>query len=148
MSDVLQVGGLEAKLTVDTTQFARSMQASGDRMQGLYTQVNAMPPALQKLEAQQQKVTRQMEEQRRKVLQMDAALDGAKSEYAALQQAVGRYSDEDMDAHFSKETAEIRKAEKQLAAYVNQMKALEQQRQQTVEKLNASAAKQTAAEPI
>ena len=45
MSDVLEVGGIEAKLTVDTTQFESGMERSGEQMKGLYTRINTLPPA-------------------------------------------------------------------------------------------------------
>ena len=98
MSDVLEVGGIEAKLTVDTTQFESGMERSGEQMKGLYTRINTLPPAIQKFQQREEEFTRKIEEQRKKIAEMGAALEDAQMQYAALQRAVDRYSDEDMAA--------------------------------------------------
>lgn len=139
MSDVLEVGGIEAKLTVDTTQFESGMERSGEQMKGLYTRINTLPPAIQKLQQREEEFTRKMEEQRKKIAEMGAALEDAQMQYAALQRAVDRYSDEDMAAHFAKENEELEKADAQLDEYRRKLEQVDAQKQEAMEKYNASA---------
>ena len=141
MSDVLEVGGIEAKLTVDTTQFESGMERSGEQMKGLYTRINTLPPAIQKLQQREEEFTRKIEEQRKKIAEMGAALEDAQMQYAALQRAVDRYSDEDMAAHFAKENEELEKADAQLDEYRRKLEQVDAQKQEAMEKYNASAAK-------
>lgn len=141
MSDVLEVGGIEAKLTVDTTQFESGMERSGEQMKGLYTRINTLPPTIQKLQQREEEFTRKIEEQRKKIAEMDAALEDAQMQYAALQRAVDRYSDEDMAAHFAKENEELEKADAQLDEYRRKLEQVDAQKQEAMEKYNASAAK-------
>ena len=144
MGDTLQVGGIEAKLTLDTQEFACSVQDSEGKFRGLYTQVNTMPPALQKLEAQQAKVTRQLEEQKKKVGELYAALDTAAADYVALEKAMGRVGDVNLEKTFAAECAAIDREEKKLSELKAQLQQVENQRAQTIEKLNADATKQGA----
>lgn len=141
MSDVLEVGGIEAKLTVDTTQFESGMERSGEQMKGLYTRINTLPPAIQKFQQREEEFTRKIEEQRKKIAEMGAALEDAQMQYAALQRAVDRYSDEDMAAHFAKENEELEKADAQLDEYRRKLEQVDAQKQEAMEKYNASAAK-------
>lgn len=143
MSDVLEVGGIEAKLTVDTTQFESGMERSGEQMKGLYTRINTLPPAIQKFQQREEEFTRKIEEQRKKIAEMGAALEDAQMQYAALQRAVDRYSDEDMAAHFAKENEELEKADAQLDEYRRKLEQVDAQKQEAMEKYNASAAKST-----
>lgn len=137
MSDVL-VGGIEAKLTVDTTQFESGMERSGEQMKGLYTRINTLPPAIQKLQQQEEKLSRAMEEQIRKVAEMDAALTAAADQYSALEKAMGRTGDIDLDKVFARETAELKKADAQLDEYRRKLEQVDAQKQEAMEKYNAS----------
>lgn len=138
MADKFQIGGIEAKLTVDMQEFNQSTLQAENRMRGLYTQVNTMPPAIQKLQQQEEKLTRQMEEQRKKVAQLYANLDEAATSYAELEKAMGRVGDVDLSKKFAKESAEIDKAEAQMAEYAQKLQLVEKQKQQAAEKMNAS----------
>lgn len=140
MSDVL-VGGIEAKLTVDTTQFESGMERSGEQMKGLYTRINTLPPAIQKLQQREEEFTRKMEEQRKKIAEMDAALTAAADQYSALEKAMGRTGDIDLDKVFARETAELKKADAQLDEYRRKLEQVDAQKQEAMEKYNASAAK-------
>ena len=53
MADKFQIGGIEAKLTVDMQEFNQSTLQAENRMRGLYTQVNTMPPPKQKHQQQE-----------------------------------------------------------------------------------------------
>lgn len=141
MSDVLEVGGIEAKLTVDTTQFESGMERSGEQMKGLYTRINTLPPAIQKLQQREEEFTRKMEEQRKKIAEMDAALTAAADQYSALEKAMGRTGDIDLDKVFARETAELKKADAQLDEYRRKLEQVDAQKQEAMEKYNASAAK-------
>lgn len=140
MSDVYQVGGIEAKLTLDTQEFSRSIQDSQGKLTGLYTQINTLPPAVQKLEQQEKKLTQQMEEQRQKLAQMYANLDSAADQYLSLEKAMGRVGNIDLSKQFSKESAAIDQAEAKLQEYNSKLKQVEQQKQQAIEKMNAGGA--------
>lgn len=141
MSDVLEVGGIEAKLTVDTTQFESGMERSGEQMKGLYTRINTLPPAIQKLQQREEEFTRKMEEQRKKIAEMDAALTAAADQYSALEKAMGRTGDIDLDKVFARETAELKKADAQLDEYRRKLEQVDAQKQEAMEKYNASATK-------
>lgn len=138
MADKFQIGGIEAKLTVDMQEFNQSTLQAENRMRGLYTQINTMPPAIQKLQQQEEKLTRQMEEQRKKVAQLYANLDEAADSYADMEKAMGRIGDVDLSKKFAKESAEIDKAEAQMAEYAQKLQLVEKQKQQAAEKMNAS----------
>lgn len=141
MSDVLEVSGIEAKLTVDTTQFESGMERSGEQMKGLYTRINTLPPAIQKLQQREEEFTRKMEEQRKKIAEMDAALTAAADQYSALEKAMGRTGDIDLDKVFARETAELKKADAQLDEYRRKLEQVDAQKQEAMEKYNASATK-------
>ena len=140
MSDVL-VGGIEAKLTVDTTQFESGMERSGEQMKGLYTRINTLPPAIQKLQLQEEKLSRAMEEQIRKVAEMEDELVKAERRYTSWE-AIRRESD---NQKFAKALEQDRKALAQagekITEYQYKLEQLDAQKQEAMEKYNASAAK-------
>lgn len=141
MSDVLEVGGIEAKLTVDTTQFESGMERSGEQMKGLYTRINTLPPAIQKLQLQEEKLSRAMEEQIRKVAEMEDELVKAERRYTSWE-AIRRESD---NQKFAKALEQDRKALAQagekITQYQYKLEQLDAQKQEAMEKYNASAAK-------
>ena len=141
MSDVLEVGGIEAKLTVDTTQFESGMERSGEQMKGLYTRINTLPPAIQKLQLQEEKLSRAMEEQIRKVAEMEDELVKAERRYTSWE-AIRRESD---NQKFAKALEQDRKALAQagekITEYQYKLEQLDAQKQEAMEKYNASAAK-------
>lgn len=136
MSDTLEVGGIEAKLTVDSSQFDEGMDESKEKLNGFLTSVNTLPPNIQKLILKEQELTRQLQEQRQKIAEMDAALDAAKETYADMQLAVNRYSDADMVSHFEKEDEAIQKEEDSLSSLAQKIKFVEQQRAEAQAKIN------------
>lgn len=141
MSDVLEVGGIEAKLTVDTTQFESGMERSGEQMKGLYTRINTLPPAIQKLQLQEEKLSRAMEEQIRKVAEMEDELVKAERRYTSWE-AIRRESD---NQKFAKALEQDRKALAQagekITQYQYKLEQLDAQKQEAMEKYNASATK-------
>ncbi len=138
MGDNFQIGGIEAKLTVDTLSFKQDIDESGKKLEKLYTQVNTLPPAIQKFQQQEERLTRQLEEQRQKIGQLYVNLDEAAASYAEMEKAMGRVGDVDLTKQFSKETAEIDKAEEKMQEYIQKLKLVEQQKQAAIEKMNAS----------
>ena len=134
--NVYDAGGIEARLTADTSDFDRSMDASEQRVTKLGDTVGTVPANIQKLIIKEQELSRQMQEQRQKIAEMDAALDAAKATYADMQIAVGRYSDADMAQQFAKEDAAIKKEEAALEALAQKLRVVNQQQDEAVAKLN------------
>lgn len=139
MPDALDIGGIQAKLIVDSSQFNEGIDQSEDKLKGLLTSVNTLPPNIQKLIQKEADLTKKIQEQREKITGMDAALDEVKATYAQLQQAVGSYSDADMASHFAKEDAAIQKEEEALDGLAQKLKLVEQQRAEAQAKLSQSA---------
>lgn len=139
MPDALDIGGIQAKLIVDSSQFNEGIDQSEDKLKGLLTSMNTLPPNIQKLIQKEADLTKKIQEQREKITGMDAALDEVKATYAQLQQAVGSYSDADMASHFAKEDAAIQKEEEALDGLAQKLKLVEQQRAEAQAKLNQSA---------
>lgn len=136
MSDVYEVGGIEAKMVVDADQFDESIDHSEKKVKGLHTSIETLPPSIQKLVLKEQELTKKIEEQRQKIIGQDAALDALKESYAQAQQAVGAYSDEDMASHFAKEDAAIRKEDEALTGLAANLKMVQQQQAQAAAKIN------------
>lgn len=134
--NVYDAGGIEARLTADTSDFDRSMDASEQRVTKLGDTVGTVPANIQKLIIKEQELSRQMQEQRQKIAEMDAALDAAKATYADMQIAVGRYSDADMAQQFAKEDTAIKKEEAALEALAQKLRVVNQQQDEAVAKLN------------
>lgn len=134
--NVYDAGGIEARLTADTSDFDRSMDASEQRVTKLGDTMGAVPANIQKLIIKEQELSRQMQAQRQKIAEMDAALDAAKATYADMQIAVGRYSDADMAQQFAKEDAAIKKEEVALEALAQKLRVVNQQQDEAVAKLN------------
>ena len=128
MSDVYEVGGIEAKMVVDADQFDESIDHSEKKVKGLHTSIETLPPSIQKLVLKEQELTKKLKEQQQRIIGQDAALDALKESYAQAQRAVGAYSDEDMASHFAKEDAAIEKEEEALSGLAAQFKLLGQQR--------------------
>lgn len=139
MSDVYEVGGVEAKLTVDSSQFDHGMDQSGEKLEGFRASVSTLPANIQKLIQKEKELARQMQDQRQKIAQMDAALDEAKEMYAELQRAAGSYSDEDMASHFAKEDAAIQKEEEALSSLAKKLQLVEQQHNEAQASFNKKA---------
>lgn len=140
MSDVYEVGGIEAKMVVDADQFDESIDHSEKKVKGLHTSIETLPPSIQKLVLKEQELTKKLKEQQQRIIGQDAALDALKESYAQAQRAVGAYSDEDMASHFAKEDAAIEKEEEALSGLAAQFKLLGQQRAEAVAKLNQKIA--------
>ncbi len=134
--NVYDAGGIEARLTADTSDFDRSMDASEQRVTKLGDTMGAVPANIQKLIIKEQELSRQMQAQRQKIAEMDAALDAAKATYADMQIAVGRYSDADMAQQFAKEDAAIKKEEVALEALAQKLRVVNQQQDEAVAKIN------------
>lgn len=143
MGDVYQVGGIEAKLTVDTTAFEQGMARSGKQMEGLYARVQTMPPALQRLVDRENELTRKINEQKQKVAELDGALSASADQYAALEKAMGRVGDVNLEETFSKQVAAITKEEGKLDSLQAKLKQVEAQQQEFAEKINATSTKTT-----
>lgn len=143
MGDVYQVGGIEAKLTVDTTAFEQGMARSGKQMEGLYARVQTMPPALQRLVDRENELTRKITEQKQKVAELDAALSAAADQHMALEKAMGRVGDVNLEETFSKQVAAITKEEGKLNSLQAKLKQVEAQQQEFAEKINATSTKTT-----
>ena len=125
MGDVYQVGGIEAKLTVDTTAFEQGMARSGKQMEGLYARVQTMPPALQRLVDRENELTRKINEQKQRVAELDGALSASADQYAALEKAMGRVGDVNLEETFSKQVAAITKEEGKLDSLQAKLKQVE-----------------------
>ncbi len=143
MGDVYQVGGIEAKLTVDTTAFEQGMARSGKQMEGLYSRVQTMPPTLQRLVDRENELTRKITEQKQKVAELDAALSAAADQHMALEKAMGRVGDVNLEETFSKQVAAITKEEGKLNSLQAKLKQVEAQQQEFAEKINATSTKTT-----
>lgn len=136
MSDIYEVGGIEAKMVVDADQFDESIDHSEKKVKGLHASIETLPPSIQKLMLKEQELTKKIEEQRQKIIGQDAALDALKEGYAQAQRAVGAYSDEDMASHFAKEDAAIRKEDEALTGLAAKLKLVQQQQAEAVAKMN------------
>lgn len=136
MSDVYEVGGIEAKMVVDADQFDESIDHSEKKVKGLHTSIETLPPSIQKLVLKEQELTKKLKEQQQRIIGQDAALDALKESYAQAQQAVGAYSDEDMASHFAKEDAAIRKEDEALTGLAANLKLVQQQQAQAAAKIN------------
>ena len=140
MSDVYEVGGIEAKMVVDADQFDESIDHSEKKVKGLHTSIETLPPSIQKLVLKEQELTKKLKEQQQRIIGQDAALDALKESYAQAQQAVGAYSDEDMASHFAKEDAAIRKEDEALTGLAAKLKLVQQQQAEAAAKINRKIA--------
>jgi len=140
LSEVFEIGGIKTKLIVDTDDAIRNIAEGKKEFQGLYTTVETLPPALQKLVAQQQKVAQQMQEQREKAMQLDVALDKARQQFVAADKAMGQLNDNSLEKHFEKEIAALDKENAKIEELANQYKLLEKQKAQYIANSAQSAA--------
>lgn len=137
------IGGIEAHLTVDTAAFEQGMTRSGQQLKGLHTQVQTMPAALQRLVDRENELTRKITEQKQKVAELDAALSAAADQHMALEKAMGRVGDVNLEETFSKQVAAITKEEGKLDSLQAKLKQVEAQQQEFAEKINATSTKTT-----
>ena len=112
-------------------------------MEGLYSRVQTMPPTLQRLVDRENELTRKITEQKQKVAELDAALSAAADQHMALEKAMGRVGDVNLEETFSKQVAAITKEEGKLNSLQAKLKQVEAQQQEFAEKINATSTKTT-----
>lgn len=146
MAEDIDVARLKAVMVAVDTQFRADIAADKKEMQGLYASVETLPPALQKLQNRMDSTTAKIDEQRKKVNQMDEALDESVAAHAALEIAAGRVGDIDLYDYFSKQAEAIDKEDKKLQELTAQYKALQAQQMQYYQKVSADTAKRASAQ--